>query len=380
MVFAKILNIKKYSFCIIVLSLTLSSKAQIKTIEAQFDKIDSLVAKSSNEGAVLPGPTYNPSLGVGIAIMPITVYNIKGQSAETRPSSTQGLAYASITKSYALGLKQTVFLNSNKFWLEGIFNYSSYRLEYHGIGQFGHLPDPEWVRTLALVFDVSGQMRVLTDFYVGLSFNIKSVEIKGETDKGNAWLEHDGFSTEREFIVMPGMKFSYDGRDHQFTPHSGILSTFFFNHANKRYGSTLDYSLFGFVFSNYHTVKDDKGVFAWQYYFRGSAGDVPLYDYSSPGKSKVLRGYISGKHLDKSIMTIQAEYRLPLHNRWGAAVFTGVGKVFPEIKGISTSDLLPSVGGGIRYLLLKSQKVNARLDIAFGRNDFNIYFGLSEAF
>jgi hypothetical protein len=44
-------------------------------------------------------------------------------------------------------------------------------------------------------------------------------------------------------------------------------------------------------------------------------------------------------------------------------------------------ELKYSLGVGLRYLFNKEEKVNLRVDIAFGKNgDRGIYFGIEEAF
>jgi hypothetical protein len=41
---------------------------------------------------------------------------------------------------------------------------------------------------------------------------------------------------------------------------------------------------------------------------------------------------------------------------------------------------LPSVGGGLRYLLTEKNKINFRLDVAWGKDERLIYVGVGEAF
>lgn len=359
---------------------SISSYSQLKTIERQLDRVDSILVKNKNESAILPGPIYNPSFGPGIAILPIHVYHLKSQSEDTKPSSTQGIILLSHNKSVALGVKQTIFLKSNKYWLEGMVNYASIRLQYYGIGYTPKEQTPGWVRVVGSTIDLSLQRRLKNKLYGGVTFNFKLLELNGEEEATNDWLIEDGFSTDRQNILLTGLKFSYDHRNHLFTPSSGVLGSMFISHSSAEIGSDLNYTLFGFTCSNYVSVTKNKNVLASQIYYRGSSGEVPLFDYSTPGRSKVLRGYISGKYLDQSILTFQSEYRFKVKNNWGAVVFVGAGKVFPEIKQFDNTSWLPSVGSGVRYRILKTQNVNARLDLAFGKNDFNVYFGISEVF
>jgi len=64
--------------------------------------------------------------------------------------------------------------------------------------------------------------------------------------------------------------------------------------------------------------------------------------------------------------------------RFGVVAFAGVGGVAPELDEFDT--LLPSGGGGARYVLAKKNNVSLRFDAAWGKNEHALYFGIGEAF
>ncbi len=81
----------------------------------------------------------------------------------------------------------------------------------------------------------------------------------------------------------------------------------------------------------------------------------------------------------------QAEYRLtiPKQNflgRFGIVAFGGFGAVAKTFSDITGGDLLPAGGGGLRFRLTKSEKVNFRADYGIGRHGHTFSLGVGEAF
>ena len=66
--------------------------------------------------------------------------------------------------------------------------------------------------------------------------------------------------------------------------------------------------------------------------------------------------------------------------RLSGVVVGGVGEVFPQLGDISADDVLFNGGFGLRYRLTKENPLNYRIDFAWGRDGFEVYFSISEAF
>ena len=60
--------------------------------------------------------------------------------------------------------------------------------------------------------------------------------------------------------------------------------------------------------------------------------------------------------------------------------FLGVATAVDSPSEIAFNDLLPGVGFGIRYMMIPSEKINVGIDVAFGKNDWGVYFRIGEAF
>ena len=83
----------------------------------------------------------------------------------------------------------------------------------------------------------------------------------------------------------------------------------------------------------------------------------------------LLRGYTTGEYLGKSMSSIEVEERYRLAERWGATLFAGVACLYGANRsGCSGSDVFPSVGAGVQYLLKPAEGIVANLEYAVGKD------------
>jgi outer membrane translocation and assembly module TamA len=176
-----------------------------------------------------------------------------------------------------------------------------------------------------------------------------------------------------------GLHFEDDTRDAIFYPRSGHLFHVYLDFFDDAWGSDFTYQIATVAYTHYFPVRE-RDVFAIRGYGRFSFGDVPFFDLSLFGRRGDLRGYIVGQYRDRMLAAIQAEYRFNFAERWGAVAFAGVGQVAPDLDVWSSDDLLPSAGVGLRYTVAMPTHLNLRLDLAWGREDFGVYLGITEVF
>ena len=126
----------------------------------------------------------------------------------------------------------------------------------------------------------------------------------------------------------------------------------------------------------------NKKVLALQGYYSGNFGDeIPIRSIATLGGSNRMRGYYEGRYRDKQVFVFQSEVRLPVYKRFGAVVFGSLGDVGKTINDFSLSDLKYSYGGGLRFAVNKTEKLNIRIDYGIaGNGSSGLYFQLGEAF
>ena len=94
-----------------------------------------------------------------------------------------------------------------------------------------------------------------------------------------------------------------------------------------------------------------------------------------------MRGYYRGRYRDKNMIAFQMEYRImPVWWRLGLVGFVGVGDVAGRLDRFDLGNFKYSYGFGIRYLFMREEKLNIRLDFAYGKGSSGFYIVLREAF
>ena len=176
-----------------------------------------------------------------------------------------------------------------------------------------------------------------------------------------------------------GLALVWDNRDNIFFPNDGGFTQARSIFYTKDLGSDFTYSFFEVDIRRYWSFGLDH-VLAIQIYFQSTSGQPPFYKYPALGGSNIMRGYFKGRYRDKNYLAVQFEYRQYFWWRFGFAVFGSSGEVADEITSFSLPNLKHTFGFGLRFLFNEEEKINLRMDIAFGKNTNGIYFGMEEAF
>jgi hypothetical protein len=359
---------------ILILSSDLYAQEQKNLINSTIESIDSMVSKSlQRDVGIIPAPSFNPSFGAGIAILPVFIFRPPGVDQATHPSTVQGLLFFNFTGSIMWGAKSTLYFNRNKFWLDFYMGYILRTLKFYGNNDFStdqHID----IHFKGGASSFSFLSRIIPHFYIGPIINANYLQ-----EKVDKLEEHK----ESPFLwyLTPGLKLSYDSRDDIFFPTSGWFSEFLYKQLIEHNNDPFKFDVVTLGVSNYAALnKSASMILANRLYSQIGDGTLPFHEKASPGASSILRGYIIGHYMDDSIISWQSEYRWMFSKRWGMVGFAGYGWLFDEPKNISESIGLPSIGAGLRYRLFTKFKINVALDVAFGRENANVYFSLSESF
>jgi hypothetical protein len=99
------------------------------------------------------------------------------------------------------------------------------------------------------------------------------------------------------------------------------------------------------------------------------------------GRRNDLRGYTPGEYVGRNIIAAQAEYRWMFARRWGVVGFGGVAALYDGgLNSITSDQVFPGGGGGVRFVLHEENRVNFRVDYARGADDDGLYVSIGEAF
>lgn len=294
------------------------------------------------------------------------------------PDIIGGFGTYSTKKQIQASIRVNRYFGVNDYRFDLDISYFRTPDEFWGIG-----PDPN----TKIKEDVTyNQYRVKVDFISAVAkhffigpyywfekFSIAEYKSGGMIETGNL-LGALGVTTSGA-----GVEFVVDYRDSLFFPTQGIYGDLKILYYGKFLGSDVNFFRLDFDGRHYTSIAENQ-VLAFNIIYNGTAGDVPIQMLPKLGNHQMMRGYPTGKYLDKNLLASQAEYRRMLFWRIGASAFFGVGQVFAEIKKFTFNDLKIAGGLGLRYLLDKDEHLNVRLDVAQSIEGTYVYFTIQEAF
>jgi outer membrane protein assembly factor BamA len=255
---------------------------------------------------------------------------------------------------------------------------SKYPDSFYGIGNNTSEADEEKYTHSSVVVTPTLQWRVFPHFFAGAGYEF---EYSTNSDlKDGGLLQCGEVPGSRGGVDSGvGVVLTYDTTNNRFFPDSGgryFFSSWFYHHL---IGSDNDFSRYTIDARRYVSLFREH-VLAMQVRYTAMSGDVPFHMLSLFGGRNLMRGYYLGRYRDHNMLVFQAEYRVPLLWRVGAVGFAGTGDVAPRGKSFELDEFKYSAGAGLRIMMNAQQRINLRIDYAFGKDSRGVYVSLFEAF
>jgi len=321
----------------------------------------------------VPIPLSNPTLGSGLIGGAAYFYPQTEEQKAAQPASLTGVAGMYMDNdSKALAIVQQNYWSNNRWRFTGAAGAADLRLSLLSADDAGNGLDLDWRLKGNFAFArLSGQVR--KGWYTG--FLTRLVEVDQS-------LESNVDFRVADFVTLPdirtvgiGAYLEYDTRDMPTNAYSGryLKVDALFN--DESIGSDNTYQNFSFVYNTYRQMSDSL-VLAWQLQGCLRGGDVPLWDACTIK----LRGFSATDFMGTGSMSGQVEGRWQLDERWGLVGFAGTGYARDVYSDIENREWIPSYGVGLRFMVLKSKRINMRLDYARSSNSDAIHFLVGESF
>ena len=125
----------------------------------------------------------------------------------------------------------------------------------------------------------------------------------------------------------------------------------------------------------YHQLSEPL-VLAFDVNACSKKGSIPLWDTCRLN----LRGFPLTDYLGKNSLTGQAEIRWKAWRRFGFVAFAGIGYIGYSFSDAGANERIPSYGVGTRFMVLKSKRINLRIDYARSDDQDAWYISVGEAF
>ncbi len=343
----------------------------------------SLIEKKRSEFIALPVIFYTPEtkLAGGAAIN--SYFRESGSASNSKPSIILSSITYTQQKQMMAELVADLYWQNETYHILGYMGYKKFPDKFFGIGNNTPENNEESYTPRSAKFYFSVQKKIGAQWNAGIQFEFEQSKL--------IQIEKDGLLAQRNIpgskggtISGSGFLLNRDSRDNILYPTSGSYCQFSVNFFNNALGSDYDFKGYSVDFRQYFSVSSSH-VVAVQSYLNMQTGEPPFQKLSMlsdrVGGSNLMRGYYQGRYRDKNMMAFQIEYRiLPVWWRFGLAAFAGMGDVSDSLANFELRKFKYSIGGGVRFLVNQNEKLNIRLDFAYGNNSSGMYITIGEAF
>lgn len=332
--------------------------------------------------APLPIVAYSPDYGGMFGAVAIFFYgpDVGVPEAERQGFRNNTLALNAIVTtngSFIGAVAGTNYLRNERFRWDNTLSGNRIPRTFFGLGPEADLE--EKYAALSLGGSTTFTVQAARDLFVGPLYEYRYVEIGDLESEGVLRTGAVRGSDDTSIASGMGLRGIRDTSGGGFWPTGGYVLDTDVRYFPEALGSTDTFGLYGADFRRYVSVFG-RHVLALQGRYRGSWGDVPFHFLPSVGGDGAMRGLLEHRYRDETAATVQAEYRLPINDRFGVVGFLSAGQVAESVEKMDLTD--PRVAGGIgfRVALNREQKLNLRIDIAFSSMGVSPYVNVREAF
>lgn len=300
----------------------------------------------------------------------------KDDGKDVRPSTILlGAAYTQ-NKQILSYLPYKIYYDEDKYYFFGEVGYYKYSFFFFGTGT-NEVPEELYSIDLPRL-RINATYEVLPHLYTGIKYQFDNYDIT-ERKAGGKLADMTVPGWNGSVVSGIGPQFIYDTREHVLYPEQGMFGQVSFVNYGKTWGGNFNYNRFIVDWVTYHSLTD-WSVLALNNYNSFVFGNAPFQQQSVLGGNKKMRGYYEGRYIDKNQVALQAEYRMTIYKRIGAAIFADAAVLGNQSDFLRFNTIYYTGGAGLRVNINKQDKLNIRLDYAVGPGTSGIYFTVGEAF
>jgi outer membrane protein assembly factor BamA len=330
-------------------------------------------ARAESPFAAAPLVVSSPSFGTGGGAAAMLFFHPTAGDTISPTSIAALIGLYSNTDSYVLGAFMRSYFQEDAWRLTAALATARVNCDYDvpGLGSVQFETDtrvvfarPEW--------------RTRGRWYLGAMAAVAGISYR----EGNAASDEffDLANVEDNASGAVGPCASFDTKDNPYFPEHGAYADFSYTAIPEWLGSSASYWVVQGE-GDWYRLLPSRQVLALHAYGRFTPDNTPYSGLSTLGRTSDLRGYKSGKETAENLMSTQAELRWML-GPWGVVGFAGVATLYDgSLDAINQDSIFWSGGVGARIVLQKTNRMNLRLDYAWGEQDEQgAYVSIGEAF
>ncbi|WP_346883702.1 BamA/TamA family outer membrane protein [uncultured Algibacter sp.] len=329
-----------------------------------------------------PVISYSPETNFAFGTGAKYLFKFNGSGEETRVSNMPMSLQYTLNNQFFLFSGFEIFTNQEKWVIEGNLLFQNYPRLYYGFGSdTPKSAEEQYDYNQFLLEPIFLKQMFHKYLFIGAGFRYNHIY--------NTKFEDDGLIAQNQLNGANGstsvgaeIAMLFDSRSNILNSQDGWYLEFTHGLYDKVLGGTNVFKLTRLDLRHYFDVSPkNEDVIALQFYGQFSRGDIPFSEYSFFGGSEIMRGYQEGRFVDRDLLATQVEYRKNFKDsRWGLVGFAGTGDVYHNADQFQFKNLKPNYGLGARFSIDKSEDLNLRFDVGFGKETRGFYLGIAEAF
>jgi outer membrane protein assembly factor BamA len=387
------------SLCVCKSRAQSSSGAINDSIRARKDIIDltlSLTKRRTSNTEIHSGkkvffsflPVSGGSSEKGVAVSSINASFYLAKNENTKLSNISFYPATNFKSYFQFKIFPNLWSGNNKWNIPGKFEISRISQNTYGLGANSSIDSLNVIVFNLFSSYLTINREVLPDFFIGLGYNLDYYyNITQQWDKSYlSEFESYGTGTDASsFSSGTTFNFLFDNRKNSVNPQSGLYSHLMLRINSPVLGSQYSWKSIYFDTRKYISFSNirHKTLALWVLYW-ATWGDVPYLNL--PGTALDYsgwtgRGYWRARYRGRQMLYYETEYRFDVtrNGLFGGVLFVNA-ESFTEPVSNRFKYVLPAAGIGCRLKFNKYSDSNVTADIAFGKDSFNYYISLNEAF
>ncbi len=327
---------------------------------------------------VVPVVYYTPETRIAGGLTGIWAFRLAGGGPPAPSSSLRTALIYTQNKQTQLQLYWDLVISGQRLRVNGDLRYARYPQQFYGIGPDTGEKDQETYSSDTLKFRLNLDRQIVAGWHAGLhlEWNQETIGqvLPGGLLEGGRIPGASG-GTLSGFGVYGGR----DTRNSTYAPSRGHYLRLEWDLFPTWLGSDYSCSLFTLDGRGYLPLTARQQL-ACQLLVLGGTGTVPFQLMPGLGGQNLLRGIYLGRFRDRSLLAIQADWRVAFGARFGGVAFAGLGQVASRPGLLDFTRARFTFGGGLRYLFSPRDGIGLRVDCGFFAGKPAFYLTVGEAF
>lgn len=319
---------------------------------------------------------YTPENQIGLGGGLMTTWLFAGAWAD-RPSNVIAYGIYTTRKQIITGASYELHFADDRYVLTQEFRFIDWPDRFYGVGNDTREKDRENYTDHYSQLESEFVARLWSRLYLGLRHQFRASDAQ-DLPRTGVLSEERPLGVGTVFWSGVGPVLLWDTRKGLFWPSGGSLIRADATLYRHFLGADFNASLLRLDARRYQPTFLDH-VLALRLVFSGVLGNPPFQALPALGGNALFRGWFLGRLRDRVLLAAEAEYRVPLAERWAVVAFGSVGRVAPRVGELSFGGLRGAGGAGVRFAVRKESRANFRLDLAYG-DEFSVYFQFREAY